>query len=316
MAFGPTEQSLRWAGGTSPVDVSQVRLLAQLPLLDVQATDRVAVALVADSQWSKLPILHRVPGDVRRLYDKRQQMLDAAAAGVPTPNTVDDPDLLGGDTVVVKQRIGSGGDAVVVVSAAEVGVWQERWQNANPGLIYQDFFPGEYTIVGGYAVGGVITAAACYRASQAPGDPRGPSATAVIIDRPDMIEATGRYLELLEYSGPFCLDFLVSEDEFKFIDFNPRFFGAWSALELAGVPIMDAYLADLQRADRHIEPGGLAPAIDDLPRPSYPLPGEDLGSTVRGVSSTLRSLYPLVGIRGEIGAIPSTARAFREALRK
>ncbi|HRY10190.1 MAG: hypothetical protein KDC39_15610 [Actinobacteria bacterium] len=310
VVFGPTEHTLQWAGGTAPVDVTGIRLLSRPDVIDLQATDRVAAALASSPQWAELPYLQRVPGtDQARIFDKRAQMQDAVLAGVPVPRTADEAQQIDGPLVVIKQRVGSGGDAVVVAARDEVASWQQRWRGQGGGLIYQEPHPGASFNVGGYAVAGQLAAAGCYRAREARGDPGGPSAVIRPADRPDLMEATRRYLANLRYTGPFCLDFLVSADDFVFIDFNPRFFGGWAALTLSGVPILDAYLDHLRGSDKRFRPTAPDPRV----RLTQPVVSGGVGETLSTSASLLRSMYPLVGWRGEVAAIPSLARALRAA---
>ena len=313
VVFGPTEATLRWAGGTAPVDVSGIRVLDRPDVIDLQATDRVAAALSASPRWARLPYLQRVPGpDQARIFDKRAQMKDAAVAGVPVPRTADDSREIDGPAIVIKQRVGSGGDAVVVAAQDEVSSWQARWRGQGGGLIYQEAHSGASVNVGGYAVAGQVAAAGCYRAREAPGDPGGPSAVIWPVDRPDLMEATARYLGHLRYTGPFCLDFLVGPDDFVFIDFNPRFFGGWAALTLSGVPILDAYLDHLRGTDSRPVPA----TPDSRVRLTQPVASGGVGETLSRSAALLRSMYPLVGWRGEVAAVPSLARALRAAGRQ
>ena len=129
-AYTRTEVSLRWPGGTTPVDVSGVSCVWDPRVVDVQAADRVGAALLADPRWRSRPRLHRVPDpDLElRLYDKLAQTEDAQAAGCPVPRTWSDPDEVETATVVIKQRLGSGGDAVVIAPRADIPMWVDRWR--------------------------------------------------------------------------------------------------------------------------------------------------------------------------------------------
>ncbi len=62
-----------------------------------------------------------------------------------------------------------------------------------------------------------------------------------MLEKPEMLAAVARYLAELRYTGTFCIDFLVADRDYM-IDMNPRFFGSWPALQLAGVPLLEAYL--------------------------------------------------------------------------
>lgn len=294
-AYTQTEVSLAWPGGTAPVDVSATRAVWADDVLDVQAADRVGAALVADPRWRSREHLRRLPLrlDESRLYDKWVQLQDAGAAGVLVPQTWDDPEAVTTDRVVVKQRIGSGGDAVVLADRAEVGDWVERWHGQGGGLIFQEALRGPVLNVGGFARAGRFVAGVAYRTEQSPRDPEGPAVRIRTLHRPDLLDAVGRYVASLDYTGAICCDFIDSDNGTFLIDVNPRFFGSWAAAQAAGCPLLEAYLQHLRGEPDTIE----NPVLEEQTVWTLPQPDGTVPRTVRNGMRTLSQFSRFIGPR-------------------
>lgn len=309
-AYTRTEVSLTWPGGTAPVDVSDVHCVWQDNVVDVQAADRVGAALLTDPRWRDHPRLHRVPDPAleMRLYDKLAQTEDAAAADCPVPRTWTDPAEVDTETVVIKQRLGSGGDAVVIVPTTEIGDWVTRWQGQGGGLVFQEPVSGDVLNVGGFARDGELIVAAAYATEQSPTDPEGPSVRIRTLQRPDLIESVAAYVAHTRYTGAICVDF-ISADEGYLIDVNPRFFGSWAAVQAAGLPLLEAYVEHLRGVPATVA----SPSLGEVTQWTAPAPDGTRGHTARTGVQVLRDFAAFAGPRGYVAGLPSLARAVRGA---
>lgn len=304
-----TETTIRWAGNTAPVDISRVRA-AWLPnVVDIQTEDPVSAALLDYPQWKATPDLHRVPDSVpeARLYDKLAQVEDATRVGVPVPDTYTDPKQISGEKVVIKQRIGSGGNGVVLVPVSEVAKWQERWRSDGGGLIFQEYIEGEELAVSGFAQNGEMKAVGAYVMSKAPGAPLGPPVRIRMLDRPELIDAAGRYMKEMQYTGVFNIQFMVADQNYM-IDVNTRFFGSWTAMQSAGVPILESYLDHL--ANRPISPRQREISYDTPIWGKLARNGSTM-STAKTCMQTMKRVRGIGGARAVAASTPALAEALR-----
>lgn len=311
VAYTRTEQALNCPSDTAPVDVDMARSVWAPNVVDLQTTDRVGAALAASPRWAGARHLHRVPDPDKtmQLFDKLSQTQDATAAGVSVPRTWTSPDDVQGNRVVIKQRFGSGGDAVVIVDVTEVNEWTSRWAGQGGGLIFQEVIEGDVFNVSGFAKNGQIQEAVAYASLPSPSDPNGPAVRIETVNRPDLIGDAGRYLAYMQFTGAFCLDFIAPEGGTYLIDVNPRFFGSWAAVQRAGLPILEAYLSHL-RDQPFNEPPSSLPSQTLWTAPAAS--GNRI-QTARESLRTLAGLHPIVGNRGVVAATPSLARALRSA---
>jgi hypothetical protein len=311
VAYNRTEQALRWPGDTAPVNVDTARSVWAPNVVDLQTTDRVGAALAMSPRWASARHLHRVPDPDKtmRLFDKLSQTQDATDAGVIVPRTWTSPDAVRGNRVVIKQRLGSGGDAVVIVDVTEINEWTSRWAGQGGGLLFQEVIEGDVLNVSGFAKDGQIQEVIAYLSLPSPTDPNGPSVRIQTVSRPDLIADTGRYLDYMQFTGAFCLDFIAADSGNYLIDVNPRFFGSWAAVQRAGLPILEAYLKHLR--DRPFnEPPASLPSQTLWTAPAA---SGNLRETARESLRTLAGIYPIIGNRGVVAAAPSLARALRSA---
>lgn len=310
IAYTRTEVSLQWAGGTAPVDTTAVGCVWRDTVVDVQAADRVGAALIEDPRWAQHPQLHRVPAGERemRLYDKLTQTLDAEAAGCPVPRTWTDPADVTGDRVVIKQRLGSGGDAVVIVPTTEIDTWMRRWEGQGGGIVFQEVIEGAVLNVGGFAQDGELVVAAAYATEQSPTDPEGPSVRIRTLQRPDLIESVAAYVARTRYTGAICVDF-ISADEGYLIDVNPRFFGSWAALQAAGLPLLETYVDHL----RGVPAVPRTRQLGEVVQWTAPTAAGSRLDTTRTGIGVLREFARFTGPRGYVAGLPGLARAVRAA---
>lgn len=246
LAYGPT-----WtaacppdAGDASRAVAAEVVSHLSPDVVDVQATDEISHALIADPA---------VAGVLRRtsrgfaaedLFDKGAMDDLARRLGIPVPESVD-PASSPQFPVVVKGRRGSGGERVVVAhspleleeAVAALSVADER----EP--LVQAYHGAGLINVGAVADGADLLVAVAYEARPDPGDPTGPSVLVTPVHRDDLVAATASLTAATGYRGMVCVDFVLDErGGAYFIDFNPRAFGGWPALQAPGTDILGAYL--------------------------------------------------------------------------
>lgn len=264
---------------TSAADA--VRLVIGAPTVDVLGAEGDIETLRETVPWSEHPVAARVPdpAHVRLLFDKLAMTRFADTIPVPTPRTWEQApgDVL---PLVVKGLSGAGGQAVRIARTSrgvEAAV-SELAPVVSRGLFYQELCEGVLTNVGGVADRGRIVTSCCYRAIPADDDPLGPPEVVELVECSAITDSLAPLLEALSYSGMFCIDYIVRPDgSAALIDFNPRIFGGWLALQTAGVDLLGAYLSLL----------GLAPTPPPTP--------------------------PSIGVRRDVRLIPrSGARTWRE----
>ena len=291
---------------------------------DMQMVDAIGAVLTATDQWDAVERLHRVhaPGiSESAVYDKWIYTRLAAQAGVVVPDSREVPEALPPGEWVLKGRVGSGGDRVrIVTSGPEAQAALREWDLTGAEAFIQSKVGGDLWNVGGVAEQGEVLVAAAYRAFSAPDDPEGPPVDIQIEEKPDQLEATRRFVAALGYSGPFAIDFL--DDGVPYLlDFNPRFFGTWAAMQSAGVDLLGAYLATLGMSW-----SSRAVVVDGARIPSSVTGQDSIGAAWRRGRELGRRLAPTVGPRATAvmraqalsagrprrGAAPSVAIAYSE----
>ena len=273
-------------------------ILPMLPaVLDVQTVDAIGAELTRMPEWAAQPRLRRVHAaalDDHVAYDKWLYGQVAERAGVTIPRTFEIDDAPRGRPLVVKGRIGSGGDRVRIVgSASGIADVLSQWGLPKQRAMAQELVAGDLWNVGGVAYQGEVLVAAAYRAIASPHDPEGPPVDIVIESRPDQLEATAAFISAMGYTGPFAIDFLQADRPYL-LDFNPRFFGTWAAMQSAGVDLLGAYLHTIGR------PGGprRATRIDDALVPASVTGQDSTGDALARAAVLSRRLAPIIGLRG------------------
>lgn len=226
------------------------------PPLDVQAQDGIAHAiLLSDAAAAKSMRRSRVDFDQRHLYEKSYMTSLADSLGVPVAREVADP--VDSFPVVVKASVGSGGQQVRLATSRQefADAVDELTTPAGEHPMVQKFYGGGTLHVGAVAVDGELLVAVAYVSEPAADDPQGPPMTVIAVDRPDVIAATRSLANAVGSEGFLCLDFVLDEDGIAyFIDFNPRAFGAWPALQALGADFIGSYLHVLGLGSRPAEP--------------------------------------------------------------
>ena len=220
----------------------------QLPvqwLAGVRAVEAVDVMAAALASVHALPPRTAAPELEPLLLDKLAMTRYARDLGLAAPATwaAEEEHPLS-PPFVVKPRLGAGGTGVVVVTDVATATRVRDEARAEPGLLLcQEWAPGELLHVAGVARQGELLQAACYRDVGAPRTPFGPPAEILTFDDPRTLEETTRLMESLGYTGAFCLDYVrASDGRALLVDFNARIFGAWAALQTAGLDLVGAYV--------------------------------------------------------------------------
>jgi hypothetical protein len=222
-------------------------LLAE-PTVDIVAGEETMADLREDPGLPVGGPLGRVPDLERQslLYDKLALTEFARGLGVGVPGTWSTPpaDVL---PLLVKARLGAGGrDVRLVTEGSELAAAVADLDPGGEGrLLFQEMFTGAVLNASGVARDGRILVSALCRVRPRDEDPFGPHRGAMeVVDDPQVGRDLATLVAALEYTGPFCVDFVRSADgRLGLIDFNPRVFGGWLPLERAGVGILDAYLS-------------------------------------------------------------------------
>lgn len=225
------QQVLRWVGPDT---------------LDVQARDDVGHQLLNESARA-IPMLHhaRALEPPSAIYDKWFMGELARESGVPTPLSwpaEQGPRQL---PAVLKVPVGFGGQGVVTVNQ------REQWDPSVNSLrahvagepFAQEFLGAGMVNVGGVAAGGEIVTAASYRPVPPAGDPLGPPVAIEMLEHAQARHCAEALVAATGFHGIFTIDFVLDTDgRAFFVDFNPRVFGAWAALQQLGVDLIGAYL--------------------------------------------------------------------------
>lgn len=245
------------------VDVHRLPHRRTPGLVGVEATDHVAAALASSPAWRDHPALSRCASAAQALlFDKLAVTRHAQAQGLAVPPTWERreqvPPVF---PVVVKARLGSGGQGVrVVADAAALDLGFTQLGNRPDEVFAQAMVAGDVVQVGGVALRGELVQAAAYRSVSPGHDPHGPASEVEVVADPDLLREAARLLTSLEYTGSFCLDYVRNDDGSPLlIDVNARIFGSWLVLQQAGLDVVGAWL--------HVH--GLGPRPEGVARPGY-----------------------------------------------
>jgi hypothetical protein len=168
----------------------------------------------------------------------------AQQLGLPIPKALSEPGPLD-FPVVVKGDVGSSGDRVRLASGVPElrrAVEELRELSGTPPFV-QEYHRFGQVNVGAVALNGELLVAVAYRSESSPSDPHGPPDEVVAVDRDDVVAATRLIASALGATGFLCLNFVLGEDDVAyFIDYNPRAFGSWPALQSLGVDFIGNYI--------------------------------------------------------------------------
>lgn len=245
LVFGRAGQHRKLA----PDEISDLDLGALLspPTVDLQGAEDVVAVLRTRHDMNTTAALSRVSAVdlVPLLYDKLAMTRFAESLDIPVPQSRTE---LGVPSfpLVVKRAIGSGGQAVRLARSNQQLAEVLTELSSEPGntVFFQDFEAGEIINFGGVAREGRLLAGCLYRAARASHDLLGPAVGLEVIQDQQLEQDIVRLLAALSYTGFFCIDYIQpAEGPALLIDFNPRVFGSWLALEIAGAHLLEAYLS-------------------------------------------------------------------------
>jgi len=306
--------------GTTAV-ISPADLAAAIPAdaADVQMQEDLVLSALELGSGPAHPSRHLAPGvDPRILVDKRLQIAQAAAVGVPVPRQWDEP-TSPTFPVVVKTPIGFGGGGVRIARDQQSldAAWAELSAGGGDPFVQEHLGRGVST--GGVARDGEPLVCVAYDGRPAPDDPTGPSQVIVAVEHAEAVASTAAFLRSIGYTGFFCLDWVAGADgRLRLIDFNARVFGSWVALQDLGFDLVGAYL--------HVIGAGPAPRQSEgrygvsAPMLRYPCPpAEAREDVMRWRAETLevvRARKPWLGSRWAAVIRMRTALGTARALAK
>jgi len=243
----------RWLLGSPPVHLDTPvaitralmdELLAP-PTVDVHCSEDLLPAIGAVTTLPSGGPLGRVPAQLWHLLGDKLAMTEfAVGLDLAVPRTTAAHD--GTFPFVVKRKNGSAGGGVRVVNdQAELeAARRELDPEHDDALFYQEPFTAAVVNAGGVARDGRLIVSAVYLAKPAPDDPLGPPEVLEILDLPGLHDELAALLGALEYTGVFCVDYVMTDDgRWGMVDVNSRAFGGWLALQIAGLDIVGAYLS-------------------------------------------------------------------------
>ncbi len=246
--------------GSDPAVVDESAFIEVLDsCIDLQAHDDLVLPLSQVRHELTNPGRRLGPQmPVELLVDKFVQGQVALDSGVPTPAISSDTSTTEQYPVVVKARVGFGGVGVAIAEdPIELADAVTRLDTPGSGGVFlQEFFAGDFVNCGGVAADGRVLAVGCYLPEPAPDDPKGPAYCVRPIVDEAVVTFTKQWIHAIGYTGFFSIDWVYARDggDPQLIDFNPRIFGSWPALQQVGVPLIEAYL--------HVLGLGPAPDVD------------------------------------------------------
>ncbi len=277
-------------------DITELRIAVSDPdVVGVQATDHTLEPLVA-ALVNDPDVVRRVcsASDPLGMIDKRWQADVAKVAGLSVPEVWLDPADVTEFPVLVKPILGGGGTGIrPAANRAELDVaWRDATGDDDTFFIQQRLV-GRTMHVGGVAKGGEPVVIAAYEGegSQQFGQI---SSGRLVVDAPAVTAATN-FLRAAGYTGIFCFDLIRTESgEHYFIEVNPRIFGSWMTLQLAGVDVVGAYLFALGLGERPPTATPDYATTWQLKHPSEATAGQLLKAGLGRV----RTMGPYLGWRG------------------
>lgn len=220
------------------------------PVDFVVASD-VAGAILLNTIEAELtpPVFPVAENSVLRLLNNKWSFHKLCiAVGVPAPDTIfcaskDRLDIGAiadklSYPVVVKPVDLFGGDGVIVAESPETiltGVkCNPRYRYGENGLVVQRYVPGRDWGVSAFAIDGHIETALTFAC--------GPNWRTEFREHPGLLDACGRIIEHVRYTGVVDFDCRMDEETnaFKLLECNPRFFHRVTATRLCGVNFVKA----------------------------------------------------------------------------
>lgn len=271
------------------------RAVADPDVVGVQATDQTLEPLVA-AVADDAAVVQRVcaAADPMGMIDKRWQADVAQSAGLLVPQVWLDPAVVTDFPVLVKPILGGGGTGIrAAADRAELtAAWKDAARDDATYFIQQRVL-GRTMHVGGVARQGEPIVIAAYE-GEGPQQFGQISTGRLVVDDAAVTAATA-FLRAAGYTGIFCFDLIRTETgEHYFIEVNPRIFGSWMTLQLAGVDVVGAYLFALGLGER--PPAG-APDYTTTWQLKHPSDAT-AGQLLKAGLGRVRTMRPYLGWRG------------------
>ncbi|MCA0331913.1 MAG: hypothetical protein LCI03_18725 [Actinobacteria bacterium] len=312
-------------GRSVRIDVDRLEALLPPGTVDIQTQEDILALLIRAGARGVADVRGRVRDgvDPQVLVDKWVQAEVARGAGVPIPRTWEGPDS-DEIPVVVKARLGFGGNGVRIVrAAADLPAAYAAVDAADLGrpFVQQLLHPAVHT--GGVALAGETLVCTAYDGLPSADDPTGPTRVVVAREDDQAVAISRRFLSAVGYTGFFCFDFVRDDDGALYvIDVNSRVFGSWAALQELGFDLLSAYLYVIGAAPRPVQSRGRYGVAAATLR--YPCPDTSSRAAVRAWRreslDVVRRRRALLGrrwaaamrVRTEIGAVRALRAAGRE----
>lgn len=216
-------------------------------ILPVSTHAVFALARACEALPAPVPV--SAPETLRRANDKAALLEVARRAGVPVPSSYSPRSEEDLEEVaarirwpaVVKLRDDEGtflepGERYRIVrSPAELREAYRSLHRVRPFPLVQEYVAGEGYGVGALAREGRLLAAVVHRRVREYPITGGPSAFCETVRNPGLVEAAGRILRELGWTGVAMVEFRGREGEYRLLEVNPRFWGALPLATAAGV---------------------------------------------------------------------------------
>ena len=171
------------------------------------------------------------PANYQRVRSKHLSHALARSLGIRTPDQkmcrdFDELMSLAREAVypvVLKGEYGMAGLGVSICHGESDlrAAWERAGRVGSVAL--QEYVDGRVFLSNAAAFGGKLLAANVFEKVHVQGGPTGPSTVVRLIQHPEMLEATRKFVEGTAYSGILSLDFILSEDNRAFfLECNPR----------------------------------------------------------------------------------------------
>jgi hypothetical protein len=258
-ALGRYCQHVPFCGSDDPQFVAEVAAyLQRCPHDIVFPTNELGIQRLADlPEEFASRVFPRLSVGQQELLADRQRMYEAvAAAGVPVPRSLPLPNAAAsvaaiealGLPLVVRGTQGTSGQQVrIVADRARLERAYAELQRVSPATPFaQQFIEGPRCLVGALAVDGEVVQLFAQKTIEAYPAGTGPSIRVQSIQADRLADYAAKVYRLLNWNGLGCAEFIITDGDFVFLEFNPRPWAAIMAAERCGVPFLEMFAAFLK----------------------------------------------------------------------
>ncbi|MBS0375257.1 MAG: ATP-grasp domain-containing protein [Proteobacteria bacterium] len=258
-ALGRFCRHVPFCGSDDPRFVAEVAAYLQRHPHDIVfPTNELGIQRLADLPESLATrVFPRLSAGQQALLADRQRMYEAvAAAGVPVPRSVAMPSAASsqaaaealGLPLVVRGTQGTSGQQVrIVADPQRLERAYTELQRVSPAPPFaQQFIQGPRCLVGALAVDGAVVQLFAQKTIEAYPAGTGPSIRVQSIDAERLADYAAKVYRLLNWNGLGCAEFIITDSDFVFLEFNPRPWAAIMAAERCGVPFLEMFAAFLK----------------------------------------------------------------------